>query len=149
MPRLVRLWERHPTSVIAESLHLFERILLDAGSNTLLCDAVEIDEYFAAQEAIHFFLPRGVAKHQTIDCAGFVGCKMINMQVGEARHSLERQIDEPFERGPLLCPVESPAALIDEIPVLVSRHHTEEIFKSALSNERIAFEIEKDVADRG
>jgi hypothetical protein len=59
------------------------------------------------------------------------------------------QIDEPFERGPLLCPVESPAALINEIPVLVSGHHTEEIFKSTLSNERIAFEIKKEVADRG
>ena len=59
------------------------------------------------------------------------------------------QIDEPFERSPLLCPVESPAALIDEISVLVRRHHTEEIFKSALSDERIAFEIEEDVAGRG
>jgi hypothetical protein len=74
---------------------------------------------------------------------------MINMQVGEASHSLKREIDEPFERGPLLRPVESPAALIDEIPALVSRHHTEEIFESTLSDERIAFKIEKDVADRG
>jgi hypothetical protein len=68
---------------------------------------------------------------------------------GRRGHSLKRKIDEPFERGPLLCPVKSPTALIDEISVLVSCHHTEEIFKSTLSDERIAFEIEKDVADRG
>src|ERR1700751_5866353 len=110
MPRLVRLWERHATPVIAKPLYLFERILLDARSNTLFCDAVEIDEYLAAQEAIHFFLSCSVAKRQAFDCAGFVGCKIINMQVGEAHHSLERQIDEPFERGPLLCPVKSPAS---------------------------------------
>src|SRR4029077_3994935 len=149
MPRMVCLWERHSTPVIAKPLHLFERILLDAGLNTLLCDAVEIDEYFATQEAIHFFLSCSVAKHQSFDCAGFVTCKMINMQKEKALHSLKRRIDEPYERGPLLCPVKSPTALIDEISVLVSCHHTEEIFKSTLSDERIACEIEKDVADRG
>src|SRR5260370_18133979 len=147
MPGLVRLWKRHLASVIAKLLHLFERILLYTGPNTLLDDAVEIDEYFPAQEPIHLLLPSGIAEHQAFDCGRFVGREVINMQIGEASHSLERQIDEPLERGPLLCPVQSPAALVDKIPV-VTHYHTEEVFQAALSDKRIAFEIEKDVADR-
>src|SRR5580704_18658476 len=133
MPRLVRLRERHLALVFAEFLHFFERILLDARSNALLCDAVEIDNYFAAQEPIHFFLPSGVPKHQAFHRTGFVGCIMINMQIGKAFYTFEREIDEPFERYPLLCPVEGPTALIDKVPLIVRRHQTKEVFKSPLS----------------
>ena len=107
---------------------------------------MEINENLPAQEPVHFLLPRGVAQHQAFDCARFVAAEVINVQVGETLHAVECQIDEPLERRPFLCPVKSPPALIGEISIVVCRQHAEEIFTAAIFDERIAFEIEKNVA---
>ena len=146
VPRLVRLPERHLTRIIAELLHLFERILLDACPDTALGDDVEVNEYFPAQEAVHFFLARGIAQHQAFDCARFVSSEVINVQIREPLHAVEYRIDETLERSSFLGPVKSPPALIDEISVVAGRHYTEEIFTAAFFDEGITFQIEKHVA---
>ena len=107
---------------------------------------MEVNENLTAQETVHFLLARGVAQHQAFDCAMFVAAEVINVQVGEALHAVEYRIDETFKRSPFLSAVKRPLTLIGEISVGVRCHHTEEIFTAALFNERIPFEIEKNVA---
>src|ERR1017187_424331 len=149
MPRLICLRKRHPALIIAKLLHLFQRILLHARPNTLFGDAVEIDEYSSTEQPVYLLLPRGVTKHETLDGTGFVAPEVINVQVGEAGHTLEGQVDEPLERTSLPCAVERPSVLIAEITFFVSRQYAEEIFNSSLADERIAFEVKKNIARRG
>ena len=106
------------------------------------------DEAAVYLNAVYLLLPRGVTEHETLDGTGFVSSEVINVQVGEAGHPLERQVDEPLERCPLLCAVERPSVLIAETTFFVSRQYTEEVFKSSLADERIAFEVKKNVARR-
>src|ERR1022692_3099821 len=102
MPRLICLRKRHPTLIIAKLLHLFQRILLNARPNTLFGDAVEIDEYPSPKQPVYLLLPCGVTEHEALDGTGFISSEVINVQVREADHPLEGQVDEPFERCPLL-----------------------------------------------
>ena|SRR5438876_5523774 len=139
MPRLICLRKRHPALIIAELLHLFQRILLHARPNTLFGDAMEIDEYLPPQYPVYLLLPCGVAEHETLDGTGFVRPEVINVQVGEAGHPLEGQVDEPLERSSLPCAVERPSVLIAEIAVLIGRQYTEKVFNSSLADEGIAF----------
>src|SRR6266478_10195361 len=148
MPGLVCLRKRHSALIIAKLLHLFQRILLHACPNTLFGDPVKIDEYFPPQQPVYLILPCGVTQHETLDGTGFVGPEVINAQVGEPGHPLKGQINEPLERGSLPCAVERPAVRITEITFLVSHLYAEEVFKSPLSHERIAFEVEENIARR-
>ena len=106
---------------------------------------MEIDEPLAPEKAVKLLLARGIPAHEALEGTGFVCREMIDMQVGILRPTRHDEIDELLERGLLTSGIERPPA---EGCWLVGRRGrpAEQIFEPADTDERVALDIEEDVA---
>src|SRR5258708_37121770 len=114
----------------------------------MACNREEVDEDRPAQEIIDFVFPRRVPPHQALQGGRFVRSKMVDMQIGKSGQSIGYEIYEAFERRPLLLPSGGPVAHVALRAVRILVKIPKEKFQSAISDNRIALEIEQDVARR-
>ena len=143
------LRQRLRARVPEHGLELLDGVLLDARPERLPRDNVEIDEHPTAEHAVDLRLPRGVAPHQPLESARLVGGVVVDVEAGVLCPAPDHLVHEPLERGPLGGAIERPDAAILRLAQGIARRPAEEILQSPLAGERIAFQVEEDVARRG
>jgi hypothetical protein len=159
----------------AEMLEFLQRVFFDAGAESLFKDGVEIDEEAGAEHAVDFFFARGVEAHEAFEGAGLVAAEVVDVHGGKFFAARHDEIDEPLEScfffGRIFCPTflilqmvngarsRQGCASVRFASVSVNRCYrlvaefsrlqgadSEEILQAGFADERIAFEIDEDVA---
>ena len=142
--------QRHAArSNAVERLELLDRIAFDAGADTVAHDREEIDEELGAQQIVDFVLARRVAAHQALQRGRLVGREVVDVQVGiglRAAPSRSRR----SARKPPSPPAGWKPSRRRSVACRRRRMKTiaEQKFEAAVADERIAFEVEEDVARR-
>ena len=79
--------QRRRSCECIERFKLLDRVALDAGSDAVADNGVQIDEDPGPQHLIEFVLAGRVTAHEPLQRSRFIGCEMINVQVGMFRLS--------------------------------------------------------------
>src|SRR5690606_9046167 len=53
-------------------LHVFKRVLLDAGDDSFLYNLMEVNKFFFPKQIVQFLVEDSVAVRESLDCRGFV-----------------------------------------------------------------------------
>src|SRR6266478_6593072 len=136
--------EGHAARVGEEGFQVLDGVVLDARAERLANDGVEIDEDLAAQETIDLFLARRVAAHEALQRGGLVRGVVIDVHARITREACDHEVDEVLEGRLLGLPIDRPEC---SVLALVQRV-AEEVFEAAVRDERIALDVEEDVARR-
>ena len=81
MAIVVRVRQLHFALEAVEGLQILDRVLLHAGSQRTPNDRVQIHEQAAAQHEVEFFAACGVAPHEALQRARFVGREVVDVHV--------------------------------------------------------------------
>ena len=76
------IMERQRSREPVELLELLDRVALDAGTQRLTHDGVEIHEALAAQEPVELLGARGVAAHQPLEGRRLVVAEVVDVRAG-------------------------------------------------------------------
>ncbi len=130
---------------VEERLDLLEPVPLDRRRQAALDHLVEIDEDAAAEQVVHLGLARSVAAHQAAQRRDLVLRVVVDVQGGVLDEPGVHAIDEALERPPLARVVIGPQRV--EAPADVE-HAPEVLERALLVPERVAFDVEEQVAGR-
>ena len=127
-------------------LELLQPVARPRGAEAVADDAVEVDEDLAAEEVVELALAGAVAAHQPLERGDLVRRVVVDVQVGVAREPLVHEIDEGLERDPLGLVV----VRVERLEVPVDVEDPPEVLERAVRvPERVALEVEEEVAGRG
>jgi hypothetical protein len=146
--RQVRFGKADGPGKTVERLELLDGVAFEAGAEPIPHDAVEIDEALAAQQLVNLFFARGIPAHESLQRRRLVGREMIDVQIREFLELGHHEVDEPLEGRLLVRPRQRPVRRAAQCSIGAGEGIAEQIFETALPRERIAFEIEEDVARR-
>ena len=73
-------------------------------------DRKKIDEDLRAQQIVDLVFARRVPTHQALQRCRFVGCEVVDVQIGIGRQASAYEVDKALERGSLLLPIGGPIA---------------------------------------
>ncbi len=131
---------------VEEGLELLQPVARPRGAEAVADDAVEVDEDLAAEEVVELALAGAVAAHQPLERGDLVGGVVVDVQVGVAREPLVHEVDEGLERDPLGLVV----VRVERLEVAVDVEDPPEVLERAVGvPERVALEVEEEVAGRG
>ena len=132
-----------------QGLELFQAVALDAYAKGLAHDGMEVDEAAAAQQPVERLAARDIARAQTLQGGGLVGAEMVDVKRGIRLQPRHHEIDEALARGFLGRRIERPILLEPEHALRVPPRVTGQVLEALVADERIALEVEVDVARRG
>src|SRR5947209_8423901 len=132
-----------------QGLELLQAVAFDADAKAFAHDGVEVDEAAAAQEAIKGLAASGVARAQALQRGGLVGAEVVDVKRGMRFQPRRHEVDEALARGFLGRRLERPILLEPEHALRVPPRVTGQVLETLVADERIALEIEIDVAGRG
>ena len=131
---------------VEERLHLLQPVARPRGADAVADDAEQVDEDVAAEQVVELPLARAVAAHQPLERGDLVGGVVVDVQVGVAREPLVHEVDEALERDPLRLVV----VRVERLEVAVDVEDPPEVLEPAARvPERVALEVEEEVAGRG
>ena len=115
---------------------------------------MQVDEDLAAQQRVHRVLARRVHAHELLQRRRLVGAVVVDVHVGVPCEPLVEEVDQRLERPALLCPVVRPDRLVSPHCAVAGagiahQQAKEEVQTARRLPERIALDIEDDVARRG
>jgi len=112
-------------------------------------DRKKIDEDLGAQQIVYLAFARRVPTHQALQRCGFVGCEVVDVQVGIGHQAPAYEVDKALECGSFVLPIGGPIPRVLRGAVSIEVKIPEQKFEPAVSDEWVTFEVEKDVACRG
>ena len=133
-----------------ELLHLLDRVALDRRPHALADGAKQVDEDAAPQQPVDLDLAGAVAAHQPLEGGRLVWGVVIDMERRVAFEPLHEEVDEPLERRTFRLERER-AGLVarpDRVERAVGLQDAEEVVETVLERERVAFDVEEQVAFR-
>ena len=131
---------------VEEDLHLLEPVARHRGDDPAAHDLEQVDEDAAAQQVVDLRLAGAVAAHQPAQRGDLVGGVVVDVHVGVLAQARVDEVDERLERGLLARVVVGP----ERREVVVRVEHAPEVLEApVLVPERVALDVEEEVAGRG
>ena len=131
---------------VEERLHLLQPVARARGAEPVADDLEQVDEDAAAEQVVELGLARAVAAHQPLQRRDLVGGVVVDVQVGVLAQPRVDEVDELLERLPLGVVV----VRVQRREVAVDVEDPPEVLERAvLVPERVALEVEEEVARRG
>ena len=130
-------------------LDLLDRVARDAGPQRLPDDAVEVDEQLLPQPVVDLALARRVLAHEAPHRGALVRRVVVDVQVGVDAAARLDPVDEALEGRLLAVAVEAPDDLVARLAAVAVAPAEEVLEPARRLVERVALEVEPDVAFRG
>ena len=135
-----------PPHVRHKRLDVLQRVARDTGAEALPHDRVQVDEHAAAQEIVHLVLACRIRPHQLLDRGVLVVAIVVDVHARIPGQALVHEIDERLEHRALATSVVRPDRPVRPRARVVQQEPEQEVQAPGRFPERIAFDVEDDVA---
>ena len=132
---LPRNFERRFPLVSAERLQLLQRIFLDARSQPLLENKVQVHQRFRSQQTIYILFVRRIQGGKIAQRRLFVRSKVIDVHLRIRFAPPYDLFHQPLKCLPLFSAVQRPSLFVLKLPVRVLKRNSCQIFQPVLAHD--------------